>query len=59
MTVPDSLEQLARHLMERDDIASVAHYNKRYSDLAGNLWLFLLIIALLAAEWGIRKRSGM
>jgi hypothetical protein len=59
MTVPDSLDNLARHLMERDDIASVSHSNKRYSDLAGNLWLFLAIIGLLAAEWGIRKRSGM
>jgi hypothetical protein len=59
MTTPDGMEQLARQLLNRGDIASVSHYNKRYSDLVGNLWLFLLIMGLLAAEWGIRKRSGM
>jgi hypothetical protein len=58
-TTPGGMQELAGKLLERSDIASVAHFSKRFSDLAGNIWLFLLIIALLTAEWAVRKRSGM
>lgn len=59
VTTPDDMKTLTDQLLSRRDIASVSHYSKRFSDLAGNIWLFLLILALLAVEWAVRKRSGM
>jgi hypothetical protein len=58
-TTPEGMQSLAEQLLSQRDISSVAHFSKRFSDLAGNLWLFLLILALLTAEWAVRKRSGM
>lgn len=58
-TTPDGLPELAKKLLQRDDISSVSHFTKRYSDLTGTWWVFVLIIGLLAVEWTIRKRSGM
>lgn len=51
--------KLADKILARDDIRSVSIYQKRMSDLTGNPWLFALILALLTAEWVIRKREGL
>ncbi len=51
--------KLADKILARDDIRSVSIYRQRMSDLIGNPWLFALILALLAAEWIIRKREGI
>ncbi|MEI7723566.1 MAG: hypothetical protein WCK09_00605 [Bacteroidota bacterium] len=53
------INKLADKIIARDDIRSVSIYQQRMSDLIGNPWLFLLILALLSAEWVIRKREGM
>lgn len=53
------LQGLKKKIMEREDIRPVFYSQKRFIDLSGNLWLFLLILALLSAEWFIRKRSGV
>jgi hypothetical protein len=53
------LQGLRKRIMEREDIRPVSYTQKRFIDLAGNVWLFLLILALLSAEWFIRKRSGV
>jgi hypothetical protein len=53
------LQQLLKKIMEREDIRPVSYSQKRFIDLSGNVWLFLLIFALLSAEWFIRKRSGI
>jgi hypothetical protein len=58
-TTPQSLEDLRDKLLAREDITSVSHFSKRFTDLTGNPWLFLLIVALLGTEWAVRKRSGM
>lgn len=53
------LEGLKKKIMEREDIRPVSYAQKRFIDLSGNLLLFLLILALLSAEWFLRKRSGV
>ena len=53
------LSGLKKKIMEREDIRPVSYTQKRFIDLAGNVWLFLLILALLSAEWFIRKHSGV
>jgi len=53
------LQVLKKKIMEREDIRPVSYEQKRFINLSGNVWLFLLIFALLSAEWFIRKRSGV
>jgi len=53
------LHGLLKKLKEREDIRPVSYNQKRFIDLAGNVLLFLLILALLTGEWFIRKRSGV
>jgi hypothetical protein len=55
---PKNLDQLADRINDREDIRPVIYYQKRFSDLTGNIWLFLLIVSLLTAEWFMRRRSG-
>jgi len=52
------LQSLRKKIMAREDIRPVSYAQKRFIDLSGNLWLFLLILGLISAEWFIRKRSG-
>lgn len=55
---PAQIEQLSEELLDRDDIRPVAYSRKTYEDLLNNGWIFLLILALLTAEWFLRKRAG-
>ncbi|MCX6243191.1 MAG: hypothetical protein NTU98_00670 [Bacteroidetes bacterium] len=58
MFYPRELEKLEKKIRAREDIRPVFYTTKRFTDLAGNVWLFLIILALLAGEWFMRKRSG-
>jgi hypothetical protein len=58
MFYPKEMEKLEKKILEREDIRPVFYTTKRFTDLAGNVWLFLIILALLAGEWFMRKRSG-
>ncbi|MDP1621669.1 MAG: hypothetical protein Q8M08_04940 [Bacteroidales bacterium] len=53
------IDKLADKILAREDIRSVSIYRQKMTDLIGNPWLFVMILALLAAEWVIRKREGM
>ena len=55
----DDIRNLADKILAREETRSISSYQQRMSDLIGNPWLFILILALLAAEWVIRKREGM
>ena len=46
-------------LKKRSDLKPIIHLQRRYSDLTGVWWMFVLIIVLLFAEWAVRKRNGM
>ncbi|HTX88356.1 MAG TPA: hypothetical protein VMC08_05150 [Bacteroidales bacterium] len=56
---PHDLNKLSQELLSRNDIRPVAYLQKRFSDLSGNLWVLLVILALAAAEWFLRRRGGM
>ena len=59
MFYPRDLDKLEKKILAREDIRPVSYTQRRFTDLAGNVWLFMLILGLLAAEWFIRKRSGV
>ncbi|MEI6883324.1 MAG: hypothetical protein WCO02_02455 [Bacteroidota bacterium] len=53
------MPKLAGLLKNRSDLKPIIHLQRRYSDLTGEWWMFVLIIVLLFAEWAVRKRNGM
>lgn len=55
MLTPDQLEQLPQLLKERDDLKTVVYSHTRYTELLNLPWLFVLLVLLLAVEWGVRK----
>ncbi len=55
MFKPDQLDQLQKKLAE---IKPVIYTHTRYADLVGLPLMLVLIILLLALEWGIRKYNG-
>ncbi|NVN94993.1 MAG: hypothetical protein HXX18_06885 [Bacteroidetes bacterium] len=58
MLYPSQIEKLADLLQKRDDIKLVKYTQKRFNDLINLYWIFFIIIALLSAEWFLRKRNG-
>lgn len=50
---------LADTLLKRDDLRTVSYSRIRLEDLIQVKWIFFLLMALLSAEWFIRKRSGL
>ncbi|MDP4280657.1 MAG: hypothetical protein Q8867_00765 [Bacteroidota bacterium] len=59
MIYPRDLEKLSRILDKREDIKPVSYRQQQFTDLTGNLWAFLIILALLSVEWFLRKRYGI
>ena len=55
MLYPDQLNQLPQLLADRDDLKSIVYAHTRYTELLNLPLLFILIVLLLTAEWGIRK----
>jgi hypothetical protein len=58
MLYPAEMNKLPELLKERDDIAAISYTRKQFDDVINLLWVLLLILALLAAEWFLRKRAG-
>jgi hypothetical protein len=58
MLYPSELGKLADLLKNREDIKVVKYTQQRFNDLVNFYWIFILIIALLSAEWFLRKRNG-
>ena len=59
MLYPDQLDQLHQLLAERDDLKSIVYAHTRYTELLNLPLIFILIMLLLAVEWGIRKWMNM
>jgi len=59
MVYPKEMDKLEKRILAREDIRPGSYVQRRFTDLAGNVWLFMIILALLSAEWFIRKRSGV
>lgn len=58
MLMPTQINQLADLIRKNENIKTVVYEDKRYSDLVDVKWVFVLILALLSAEWFMRKREG-
>ncbi|MBS1531405.1 MAG: hypothetical protein JSU01_13950 [Bacteroidetes bacterium] len=58
MLMPSQIGQLADLIRKNDNIKTVVYEDKHYSDLVDVKWVFLVILALLSAEWFMRKREG-
>ncbi len=58
MVYPNGLKDLSMLLSKRDDIKPVVYTEKKLDDVINLKWLFFLFLALLAAEWFLRKRNG-
>jgi hypothetical protein len=54
----DQMEDFPRLLKERQDIKTITYSEKRYLELVNVFWIFLIILAVLATEWFIRKFNG-
>ncbi len=58
MVYPAQMDEIVKLLDARDDFKTIVYVQKRYADLVSLFPVLLLIIALLSAEWFIRKRNG-
>jgi len=58
MLLPSQIGQLADLIKKNDNIKTVVYQDRHYSDMIDVKWIFVLILALLSAEWFVRKREG-
>lgn len=58
MVKPDSLSQLSKLVLAREEIKSLSSKLVKLSDLISTPWIFILLMLLLSAEWIMRKREG-
>ena len=58
MVYPAQMDEIVKLLAARDDLKTISYTQKRYTDLVSFFPLLLLLLALLSAEWFIRKRNG-
>lgn len=59
MLLPSQIDKLAGLIRKNDYIKTVVYEDKHYNDLVNVKWVFILILALLSAEWFMRKREGL
>ena len=58
MFFPDELDLLLEEIRNRQDIRPVIYTQHEFEDLINLRWIFFLLLALLTAEWFIRKYAG-
>ena len=56
---PKQLDELAKELNAKEDIAIISYERKKFTDLIELKWLFFVILAFVSAEWFIRKWNGL
>lgn len=59
MVHPSDLDKIAQKLQSRDDVKSISYSEKKLDDLLNLKWIFFVLLALLSAEWFMRKRNGV
>lgn len=52
------LASIADALNERKDLAARSYAHTGFNDLIGSKWIFFILLALLATEWGARRWAG-
>ncbi len=58
MVMINQTQKIADLILKDERIKPVSYYHKKLSELISIKWFFVLIMALLTAEWFLRKRSG-
>ncbi|UKN01627.1 VWA domain-containing protein [Paracrocinitomix mangrovi] len=56
--IPSQLDELSSDIQNRDELVTVVYQERSFDDLIDYKWLLLLIVALLSAEWFLRKYNG-
>jgi len=59
MLLPSQMDKLADLIRKNDNVKTIVYEAKHYDDLVDIKWVFILILALLSAEWFMRKREGL
>ncbi len=54
----NDMEKLSEKLNAREDIKTVSYSEKKLTDVISLKWIFFIILALISAEWFMRKRNG-
>ncbi|MFA8451524.1 MAG: hypothetical protein ACEPOW_12605 [Bacteroidales bacterium] len=54
----NDVSKLSKTIYDREGSKSIVHYNDFYQMFIEMFWLWLLLIVLLAAEWGVRRYKG-
>lgn len=58
MLFANEMDKLTEKLNAREDIKSVSYTDKKLNDVINLKWIFFVILALISAEWFMRKRNG-
>ncbi|MEP7170296.1 MAG: hypothetical protein ABI855_13075, partial [Bacteroidota bacterium] len=58
MVYESQLNELPKMIASREDVKPVTYTQKKLKDLINLKWVFFLMMAFLAGEWFLRKRSG-
>lgn len=58
MVYPNTIEKLNELVKKREDIKPVSYMQTAFKDLIHLKWLFFILLALLTAEWFLRRRNG-
>lgn len=55
---PGGLAAIEQAIRQRPEIVARSFSQASYSDLIGLRWIFFIILAMLTAEWVLRRRNG-
>lgn len=58
MILPSELNSLADKIRKNELIKTISYEDRKYEELVSLKVIFFLILALLSAEWFLRKRNG-
>lgn len=58
MVYPANMSKLAEMINAREDVKPISYMHKNLDDLINLKYIFFLLLALLSAEWFLRKWSG-
>jgi len=58
MYAPDQLLKLKDELEKSGQLKTLSYEDRKYEEMIGLKWLFVLILLLLSTEWFIRKRNA-
>ena len=58
MVRPGGTATIDKAMQERTDLIARSYAHPSFSDLIGLRWIFFVILALLTAEWVLRRRNG-